>query len=151
MQKFRPFWLSEISVFGLKLAIFGSRKPIETKNGLGITKIFSECFGTPLVRAEKFSATPPQKGRFWGCRNFCKNAYLGRILVFFDSSGPTQSQNGLGSIKNRPRGLWNLFAVHRKYFNALPQKHRFRGCRNFYSTHFDQFWSKKVFLAHFLS
>ena len=109
-----------------------------------------EGFGISLVRAENFSTTPPQKGRFWGCRNFCKNAFWGLILAFFDSGGPTQSQNELSSIKNRPRGLWNLFAVHRKNFNApAPHKHRFWGCRNFYLTHFDQFWSKIFFCAIF--
>ena len=111
MQKFRPNWLQKFRDFGLKSAIFESRNPTEPKKGLGMTKKFSEGFGTSLVRAEKISATPPQKGRFGGCRNFCKIAFFGLILAVFDSGGPTESQNGSVSMKNFLRGLWNPFGV----------------------------------------
>ena len=131
MQQFRPKWLSEISVFALKLASFGSRKAIETKNELGITKFFSECFGTSLVRAEKFSTTPPQKGRFWGCRNFYKIAFLGPISAVFGSESPPEPQNGSVGIKNFLRGLWSPFGAGRKNFGHLTPKRSILGVQKF--------------------
>ena len=40
------------------------------KMGWVAPKTFCESFGMPLGRTKKISTTPPQTGRFGGCRNF---------------------------------------------------------------------------------
>ena len=127
-QKFR--------FFGLKSAIFGSDKPVEPKNELGTTKKFSDTFGTPLVRAEKISTTPPHKGRFWGCRNFCKIAFLGLISAFFDSGRPTESQDRLGDIKIFLRELWKPFGIGQKNFDHPAPKRSILGVQKFLPNRF---------------
>ena len=97
------------------------------------------------MQAEKNSTTPPQKGRFWGCRNFCKTAFFGLISAVFDSGGPIWSQNGLGGTKNFLRELWNPFGADQENFDHPTQIGRFGGCRNFYQLSLDHFWSKKIF------
>ena len=48
----------------------------------GKPKNLSEGFGTPLVRAEKISITPPQKGQFWGAEILVKIEFLGLKIRF---------------------------------------------------------------------
>ena len=94
-------------------------------------KTFFEGFGTPLVRAENFSTTPPQKGRFWGCRNFCKIAFFGLNSAVFDSGRPPEPQNGSVGIKNFLCGLWNPFGAVQKKFDIPAPKRSNLGVQKF--------------------
>ena len=51
--------------------------------------------------------------------------------------------------KTFSEGFGTLLVRAEKNFVTLPQKCRFSGCRNFYQTHFDHFWSKKFFWPFF--
>ena len=76
MQKFRPKWLPEISVFGLKLAIFGSRRPIERKNGFEIAKNFFPRALGPFWCGPKFFRPPhPKKVDFGGAEISAKSRF----------------------------------------------------------------------------
>ena len=99
--------------------------------------------------AEKFPATPPQNGRFWGCRNFCKIAFLGLISAVFDSDRPTESQNGSSVTKNFLRRLWNPFGAGRKFFDHPTPKRSILGVQKFLPSLFRPFLFKKIFLIIF--
>ena len=77
MQKFRPKWLSEISVFGLKLAIFGSRRPIEPKNGFEMAKKVFRGLWTLFGAGRNFFDHPAPKRSILGVQKFLQKRVLG--------------------------------------------------------------------------
>ena len=102
-----------------------------------------------MVRAEKISTTPPQNGRFWGCRNFCKTAFFGLISAVFDSGGPIWSQNGLGGTKNFLRELWNPFGAYQENFDHPTPNRSFWGLQKFQPTQRGPFLVKNKFFDQF--
>ena len=117
MQKFRPNRLSKISVFGLKSAIFDSSIPTEPKNELETTKKNFRGLWDPFGAGRKFFDHPAPKRSIWGCRNFCKIAFL----------GPNFSSFRLWEVSRAPKWFGRyqkLFTKAMESFWCGPKKFR---------------------------
>ena len=83
MQKFRPNRLSEISVLGLKSAVFGSSNPTEPKNELGSTQNFFWALWSPFGADRNFFDHPTPKRSILGVQKFLQNRIFGPNLSGF--------------------------------------------------------------------
>ena len=149
MQNFRPKLISKIRDFGQNSAIFDSDNPREVNNEFGDTK---KCFWglwNLFGAGRKFFDHPAPKSSILGCRNFCKIAFFGLILLVFDPGG-LKSHKLVFSVS---KTFYNVFRVSlMRAENISPnmaQKGRFWGLRNFYEANFDYIWSENVFWTFF--
>jgi len=149
MQKYRPNWLSEISVFWPKISDFRLQQHLRPQIELGITKTISEGFGPLWYRPNKFRSPSPKKSSILGVQNFLQNRLFGLNFSSFRFWEAYRAPKWFGRHKNFSRELWSPFGARRKTFGHPPQKGRFWGTEICAKPILTNFWSKKVFWPFF--